>query len=128
VALTADTSIQSDVRLAITEEKTDCLVPDLSRLPNITEVRRTPEVEKGVFDETTVRLVASTRFAARTGSEKKLYISSSADEPARAIGGVWTEKAGKLGLDTSAMRPTALVVDSEKLVVSHLLPSLNITD
>ena len=87
-----------------------------------------PEVEKGVFDSTTGRLVASTRFAARTGSEKKLYITSSADEPAQAIGGVWAENAGQLGLDTAAMRPTALVVDGEKLVVSHLLPSLDIID
>ena len=114
--------------MSVSKQSAERLVPDLSRLPHIIEIRRTPEVEKGVFDPSTGRLVASTRFAARTGSEKKLYISSSADSPARAIGGVWTEKAGKLGLETSALRPTALVVDSEKVVVSHLLPSSDVTD
>jgi hypothetical protein len=114
VALTADTSIQSD-----SPEKTaGRLLPDLARLPHILEIRKTPEVEKGVFHPTTDRLVSCTRFAARTGSEKKLYISTSADQPARPIGGAWIEEAGKLGLATSAMRPTALAIDGEKIVVS----------
>jgi hypothetical protein len=117
IGTTAATSVQSVKPVSAVPEKTGPItVPDLSRVPQIIEVRRTPEVERGVFDTTSGRLVASTRFAARAGSERKIYISTATT--INELRGAWTENATMQGLDTPAKRPTCLALDGEKLVVS----------
>jgi hypothetical protein len=119
IGTTAATSVQSLDPISTPPDKTGPItVPDLSRVPQIIEVRRTPEVERGVFDPNSGRLVISTRFAARAGSEKKIHISTGTtiDE----LGGAWTENAASLGLDTAAKRPTCLAVDDGKVVVSSI--------
>ena len=116
IGTTVATSVLSVKTVSILSEKTLRLVLDLSRVPQLAEVRRTPEVERGVFDPTLGRLVTSTRFAARAGSEKKIYISTGTTT--NELRGAWTEHAGPYGLDTAAKRPTCLAVDREMIVVS----------
>jgi pyrimidine and pyridine-specific 5'-nucleotidase len=117
IGTTAATSEQSVKPVSAVPEKTGPItVPDLSRVPQIIEVRRTPEVERGVFDPTSGRLVTSTRFAARAGSEKKIYVSSRTTT--NELGGDWAMGAAMQGLDTPVKRPTCLTMDGEKLLVS----------
>jgi pyrimidine and pyridine-specific 5'-nucleotidase len=117
IGTTDATSVQSLEPVSAVPEKTvPRLVPDLSRVPQIIEVRRTPEVERGVVDPTSGRLVASTRFAARAGSERKIYISTATT--INELGGAWIENAATQALDTPAKRPTCLAMDGEKLLVS----------
>lgn len=116
IATTAATSVQSEALVTAPAEKISRLVPDISRIPQITQIRRTPEVERGVFDPISERLVCSTRFAARAGSEKKIYILAGATT--HELGGAWSDTAALLGLDAAAKRPTCLAVDCEKIVVS----------
>jgi len=117
IGTTAATSVQSLEPVSALPEKTaPRLVPDLSRAPQIIEVRRTPEVERGAFDRISGRLVASTRFAARAGSEKKIYISTGTTT--NELGVAWNETGAIRGLDTSAKRPTCLAMDEEKIIVS----------
>jgi hypothetical protein len=71
-----------------------------------------------VFDPTSGRLVASTRFAARAGSEKKIHISTGTT--INELGGAWSENAAQFGLDIAPKRPTCLAVDDEKVVVSSI--------
>jgi hypothetical protein len=119
IGTTAATSAQSLDPVSTSPEKTvPKLVPDLSRVPQIIEVRRTPEVERGVFDPNSGRLVTSTRFAARAGSKKKIDISTGTTT--NELEGAWTENAASLGLDTAAKRPTCLAVDDGKVVVSSI--------
>jgi hypothetical protein len=116
-APTADTSVQSGTSQVYDQEsQAKRLVPDISRLPQVLEVRRTPEVERGAFHPSSGRIVSSTRFAARAGSEKKIFISTGNE--INVLAGAWT--SGERGLETSDKRPTCLVVDGEKLVVCIL--------
>jgi len=116
IGTTAATSVTSPDPVSTSPEKTPQLVPDLFRVPQITEVRRTPEVERGVFDPISGRLVTSTRFAARAGSGKKIYISTGTTT--NELRGAWIDNAATQGLNTPAKRPTYLTMDEEKVVVS----------
>ena len=117
IGRTAATSVRSLDPVSAAPEKTvSRLLPDLSRVPQVIAVRRTPEVERGVFDPVSGRMVASTRFAARAGSEKKIYISTGTTT--NELGGAWNESGAIRGLDTPAKRPTCLAVDWEKIIVS----------
>jgi pyrimidine and pyridine-specific 5'-nucleotidase len=117
IGTTAATSVQSVKPVSAVPERTGPItVPDLSRVPQIFEVRRTPELERGVFDPNSGRLVTSTRFAARAGSERKIYISTGTT--IKELGGAWIEYAATQALDTPAKRPTCLAMDAEKLIVS----------
>lgn len=117
IGTTAATSVHSLKPVSVAPEKTvPRLVSDLSRIPQIIEIRRIPEVERGAFERTSGRLVASTRFAARAGSERKIYISTGTTT--NKLGGAWNESGAIWGLDTPAKRPTCLAVDEEKIIVS----------
>ncbi|WVF68610.1 hypothetical protein IAT40_003380 [Kwoniella sp. CBS 6097] len=96
------------------------VVPLLTKAPKLVELIEAPDVEKGATDARRTRIVTSTRFAARAGANRHLYIGvPKSDEEGtemRPVSGAWASRAEELHLQTPEKNPMSLVLDREKFV------------
>ncbi|WVQ83632.1 hypothetical protein IAT38_005773 [Cryptococcus sp. DSM 104549] len=107
------------------------IIPLLTKPPRVLEVINAPDVEKGAIDARRTRVVTSTRFAARTGADRHLYVGAPKrrhpDDKSEGaltasqtemipITGAWAAKAQELSLQTPEKNPMSLVLDREKFV------------
>lgn len=132
---------------AVFGDVTNGLIANLAASPRIVNITQTPEVGIGAVHARKVssdakqeqtrpilisltlsapqhRIVCSSRFSSRAGSEKALYISAYEDvkeAPAKEsaafvpLAGAWAAQASELS--TAERNPTALAMDDESLVV-----------
>ncbi|WRT65681.1 uncharacterized protein IL334_002626 [Kwoniella shivajii] len=99
------------------------IVPLLTTAPRILEIINASDIEKGVVDARRSRIVTSTRFAARSGADRHLYIgvpARSRDEmrltEMKSVGGAWKDQSKGLNLQTPGKNLMSLVLDQEKFV------------
>ncbi|OCF74968.1 hypothetical protein I204_03815 [Kwoniella mangroviensis CBS 8886] len=108
------------------------IIPLLTKAPKILELIHAPDVEKGAIDARRTRVVTSTRFAARSGADRQLYVGvpGQSDQGGQDGGtdmipvtGAWRDKSEVLNLQTPGKNPMSLVLDREKFVVGTVISS-----
>nr|XP_018264697.1 uncharacterized protein I303_02874 [Kwoniella dejecticola CBS 10117]OBR86855.1 hypothetical protein I303_02874 [Kwoniella dejecticola CBS 10117] len=96
------------------------VIPLLTKPPQILELIHAPDVEKGAIDARRTRVVASTRFAARSGADRHLYVGvpKNGEDGTDMVPvlGAWKDKSDMLDLQTPGKNPMSLVLDREKFV------------
>ncbi|WWD16533.1 hypothetical protein CI109_100960 [Kwoniella shandongensis] len=97
--------------------------PLLSKPPKVLETIHAPDTEKGAVDSRRDRIVTSTRFAARKGADRHLYIglpNHSHEQSERTkmipVKGAWVDRAEELNVQTPEKNPMSLVLDRDKFV------------
>ncbi|OCF37122.1 hypothetical protein I316_01027 [Kwoniella heveanensis BCC8398] len=110
----------SDIGEGEAKERKTRIVPLLTKPPKLVELIDAPDVEKGAVDARRTRVVTSTRFAARAGANRHLYIGVPRRDGKRTemkdVGGAWASRADELNLQTPEKNPMSLVLDREKFV------------
>ncbi|WWC87868.1 uncharacterized protein L201_002766 [Kwoniella dendrophila CBS 6074] len=121
-SLASSMAVPEDAESKLVEGKRR-VVPLLTKAPKILELIHAPDVEKGAIDARRTRVVTSTRFAARTGADRHLYVGaprSSVESQGRTdmipVLGAWKDKSDMLDLQTPGKNPMSLVLDREKFV------------
>ncbi|WVW80126.1 hypothetical protein I302_102101 [Kwoniella bestiolae CBS 10118] len=125
ISLTASTPVPEENRSKPTKvEGKKRIIPLLTKPPKILELVHAPDVEKGAIDARRTRVVTSTRFAARSGADRHLYVGvprqSDSDQGEGTdmipVSGAWRDKSEMLDLQTPGKNPMSLVLDREKFV------------
>ncbi|WVQ96144.1 hypothetical protein IAU59_003247 [Kwoniella sp. CBS 9459] len=106
------------------KERKTRFVPLLTKAPGLVDLIDAPDVEKGAIDARRMRVVTSTRFAARAGANRHLYIGSPNCDSEdgregmelRPVGGAWASRADEMNLQTPEKNPMSLVLDREKFI------------
>ncbi|KAL7419628.1 E1 ubiquitin-activating protein [Cryptotrichosporon argae] len=93
----------------------------LDRPPGLVEIVDSKDVERGAVDAQRGRMVTSTRFAARAGAERKLFVGapdghSHGATRVVAVHGAWAARATELGLQMPGKNPMSLVLDRERFI------------